>query len=157
MNEEVMHYVSVTAIIRKNGKYLVCKRSANEKAFPSKWCVPGGKIEKNDFINTPKDTSAHWLDIFEKVVKKEVLEETGVEIENIGYVSSIAFLRNNGCSTIIVSLHADYKSGEVSLKKDELVDYAWVSIEEAKNYDLIENIYEQIVKVDAMKSLCRST
>ena len=31
---------------------------------------------------------------------------------------------------------------------DELVDYAWVTLEEIKNYDLIENIYEQIEKVD---------
>jgi len=48
-----------------------------------------------------------------------------------------------------VSLWADYASGEVIMKQpDELVDYAWVTLEEIKNYDLIENIYEQIEKVD---------
>lgn len=146
------HYVSVTGIIRKGGRYLICKRSPEEKAFPCKWCVPGGKIEKKDFIDTKKDTADHWLDIFEKTLQKEVLEETNLKIKNIGYVSSLVFIRPNGYPTIIVSLYADHADGEVKLCEDELTEYAWVSLEEAKNYDLIENIYEQLEKVDRMKN-----
>lgn len=143
------HYVAVTGIIKnKEGKYLICKRSPNEKAFPNKWCVPGGKIEMKDFINRPKDTSDHWFDIFEKTLIKEITEETGLVIKNIGYVSNLAFIRPNGYSTIIVSLHAEHDSGEVKLQEDELIDHAWVTLEEAKNYDLIENIWEQIEKVE---------
>ncbi len=145
---EKLHYVSVTGIIRKDGKYLICKRSPNEKAFPNKWCVPGGKIEVRDFVNTKKDTSAHWLDIFEKTLRKEILEETGLKIKNIGYVSNLAFIRPNGFSTIIISLYAEHADGEVKLDKEELVDHAWVSLDEAKKYDLIENIWEQMQKVD---------
>lgn len=75
-----VHYISVTGIIRNNeGKYLICKRSPNEKAFPNKWCVPGGKIEITDFVNSPKDTSDHWLDIFEKVLHREIEEETKIK------------------------------------------------------------------------------
>jgi 8-oxo-dGTP pyrophosphatase MutT (NUDIX family) len=147
--QDKTHYVSVTGIIRnKDGKYLICKRSPNEKAFPNKWCVPGGKIEIKDFINTPKDTQDHWFDIFEKTLKKEMLEETGLTIKNIGYVSNLAFIRPNGYSTIIVSLHAEHDEGEVKLCEDELVDHAWVTLEGAKKFDLIENIWEQIKKVD---------
>lgn len=147
--QDKVHYVSVTGIIRnKEGKYLICKRSPSEKAFPNKWCVPGGKIEVSDFINSPKDTSDHWFDIFEKTLIKEIAEETGLKIKNIGYVSNLAFIRPNGFSTIIVSLHAEHDEGEVSLDEEELVDYAWVSLEEAKSYDLIENIFEQIEKVE---------
>ena len=144
------HYVSVTGIIRnKDGKYLICKRSLNEKIFPGKWCVPGGKIEQGDFINNPKDTNDHWFDIFEKVLKKEILEETGIKISNIDYVSNLALLRPNGFSTLIVSLYGEHEEGSVKLDESELIDYAWVSLEEAKNYDLIENILEQIEKVDS--------
>jgi len=144
------HYISVTGIIRRNdGQYLICKRSANEKAFPSKWCVPGGKIEQNDFINSKKDTADHWFGIFERVLRKEIAEETGLQIKNIGYVSNLAFIRPNGFSTVIVSLYGEHASGDVKLQADELVDYAWVNLEEAKNYDLIENIYEQIQQVDS--------
>jgi 8-oxo-dGTP pyrophosphatase MutT (NUDIX family) len=153
MNEiqEKAHYVAITGIIRNSeGKYLICKRNPNEKVFPNKWCVPGGKIQKSDFINTPKNTNDHWLDIFEKTLHKEILEETGLKIKNIGYVSNLALIRPNGFSTIIVSLHAQHDDGDVKLNEEELVDSAWVSLEEAKNYDLIENIYEQIEKVDSI-------
>lgn len=151
MDENKVHYIAVTGIIKnKDGKYLICKRSENEKAFPGKWCVPGGKLEKNDFINKPKDTSDHWLDVFERVLEREIFEETGLKIKNIGYVSNLAFIRPNGFSTVIVSLYADYDSGEVSLDKEALVDYAWVDLNELKNYNLIENIYEQIEKVDRL-------
>jgi len=150
--KEKTNYVAVTGIIHKNidgkNKYLICKRSPNEKAFPNKWCVPGGKIEQKEFINTPKDTKDHWFDIFEKTLSREIIEETNLHIKNIGYVSSLVFIRPNGFSTIIVSLHADYGSGEVKLSYEELVDYAWVDLEEAKKYDLIENIYEQIEEVE---------
>lgn len=149
---EKTNYVSVTGIIRKEidgkDKYLICKRSPSEKAFPNKWCVPGGKIEQKDFINNPKDTKDHWLDIFEKVLRREISEETNLQIKDIGYVSSLVFIRPNGFSTIIVSLYAEYDSGDVKLSDEELVDHAWVDIEEAKGYDLIENIYEQIMIVD---------
>jgi len=147
--QEKTHYVVVTGIVRnKEGKYLICKRSSNEKAFPNKWCVPGGKVERDNFINDPKDTSSHWLNIFEKVLRREILEETGIKIKNIGYVSNLAFIRPNGFSTIIISLYADHDGGEVILNKEELVDYAWVTLEEAKEYDLIENIHEQIEQVE---------
>jgi 8-oxo-dGTP pyrophosphatase MutT (NUDIX family) len=148
MTKEKVHYVAVTGIIRKDDKFLICKRSANEKAFPNKWCVPGGKIEHSDFINTPKDTSSHWLGIFEKVLRKEIKEETSLDIKNIGYVSSLCFIRPNGHSSIIVSLYADHAHGEVQLAEDELSEHAWVTLEEAKKYDLIENIYEQLEQVE---------
>ena len=48
---------------------------------------------------------------------------------------------------MIVSLFGEHEDGGVKLDETELVDHAWVNLEEAKNYDLIENIYEQIEKV----------
>ena len=145
--KEKAHYIAVTGILRKDDKFLICKRGPNEKAFPNKWCVPGGKLELKDFVDLPKDTADHWLDVFEKVLVREIKEETTLEIKNIGYVSNLAFLRSNGFSTIIISLFADYAGGEVVLDGEELVDFEWVTLKEAKNYDLIENIFEQIEKV----------
>ncbi|MDO8660756.1 MAG: NUDIX domain-containing protein [Candidatus Woesearchaeota archaeon] len=150
---EKVHYIAVTCIIQKKGKFLIVKRSPTEKAFPDKWCVPGGKLELKDFVNSPKDTSAHWLGVFEKVVQREVKEETALEIKNINYVSNLAFMRPNGFSTIVVSLSAEWASGEVVLNKEELVEHAWVSLEEAKQYDLIENIFEQIKAVERRKEI----
>jgi 8-oxo-dGTP pyrophosphatase MutT (NUDIX family) len=147
--QEKVHYIAVTGIIRNaEGKYLICKRGPNEKAFANKWCVPGGKLELKDFVGEPKDTRDHWLDVFEKALVREVMEETGLKIKNMGYVSNLAFIRPNGFSTVIISLHADHDVGEVVLDENELVDYRWVGLREARHYDLIENIWEQIEKVE---------
>lgn len=151
--KEKAHYIAVTGIIRKDGRYLICKRSEKERIFPGKWCVPGGKMQQSDFVHLPKDTKDHWFDVFEKVLAREIKEETGLEIMNIGYVSNLALLRANGFSTVIVSLCADFAGGEVRLNEEELVDYAWVTLEEARGYDLIENIYEQIEKVEKALNL----
>jgi 8-oxo-dGTP pyrophosphatase MutT (NUDIX family) len=151
MDDEKVHYIAVTGIVHKEGKYLICKRSAKEKMFPEKWCVPGGKVMKSDFVNTPKDTSDHWFNVFEKVLAREIYEETNIQIKDIGYVSNLAFLRPNGFSTIIVSMHATWRAGEVIMKQpDELTDYAWVTLDEAKHYDLIENIWDQIAHTEKL-------
>jgi len=142
-----VHYVVVTGIVKKASRYLICKRSVKEKAFGGKWCVPGGKLEMSDFTCAKKDTDHHWFDVLEKVLRREIKEETGLNIKNIKFVSNLAFIRPNGYSTLIISMCADYTSGKVELN-DELVDHAWVTLKGAKEYDLIENIYEQIEKVE---------
>ena len=42
--------VPVTAIVVRDGKFLIVKRADYEKAFPGKWTVPGGKFEEDDFF-----------------------------------------------------------------------------------------------------------
>jgi 8-oxo-dGTP pyrophosphatase MutT (NUDIX family) len=141
------HYISATGVIIKDGKFLITKRAPTEKGFPNKWTVPGGKLELKDYINRPKDTSSHWYNIFETLLRREVMEETGLSIKNIGYLTSIAFIRDDGIPTIIVSLFADYAGGTVKLESS-LTEYAWVNVEEARNYDLIEGIYEELEMLD---------
>ena len=140
------HIVAVTGIIVKDGKYLITKRPSTKKAFPNKWTVPGGRLEVDDYLNLPKDTKDHWYNILEKVLRREVQEEVGLEIKKIRYLTSMTFLRGED-PTLIVSLYADYDKGEVALN-EESVDFAWVSLEEAESYDLIEGIYQEFVMLD---------
>lgn len=147
MDENKAHYVVATGIIIKAGKYLITKRAGWEKAFPGLWTVPGGKLEVKDYINKQKDTGAHWYNILENLLKREIEEETGLKIKNIKYLTSMTFIRPDNIPVLIVSLYADYDSGEVKLC-DALTEYAWVSLDEAKNYSLIEGIYEEIDMLD---------
>jgi 8-oxo-dGTP diphosphatase len=141
------HYIVVTGIIMKDGKFLITKRAPTEKAFPNQWTVPGGKLELHDYIDRKKDTSSHWYNILETLLKREVLEETGLKIKNIRYLTSLAYIRSDNIPTIIISLYADHNSGEIKLC-DDLTEYAWVTLEEAKNYELIEGIYEELEMLD---------
>ncbi len=147
MDDRKAHYVVVTAIVIKDGKYLIAKRSLEEKAFPGLWTVPGGKIEVDDYKDLPKDTGSHWYNIFENALRREVMEETGIEIDNIRYLTSLAFFRPDGIPTIVVSLFADFADGEVVLNS-ELSDFAWVTPEEAQEYEFIEGILEEIEMLD---------
>jgi 8-oxo-dGTP pyrophosphatase MutT (NUDIX family) len=145
--ENKAHLISVTGIIIKEGKYLITRRSLNKKSFPGKWTVPGGGLELEDYINLPKDTAHHWYNIFEKIVRREIREEVGLEVKNIKYLTSMTLIRPDGFPGLIVSLYADYSEGEVKLD-EESMNFKWVSLEEAKEYDLIDGIYDELVMLD---------
>ena len=148
MENKYLHEVVMTAIIIKDGKYLITKRSASKKRFPNMWTVPGGKLETDDYINLPKDTTYYWYNILEKVLRREVKEEVGLDITNIEYVTSLATVHGDGNPSLVISCVADWESGEVTLKEDETDEHAWVTLEEAKNYDLIDGIYDELVMTE---------
>ncbi len=147
MDSNKAHYVVVTGIIVKDGRYLIAKRAATEKAFPNQWTVPGGKLELRDYITRKKDTSAHWYNLCDNVLRREALEEAGLKVKNIKYITNLVYIRDDGIPALIISLFARYDSGDVKLCS-ALTDYAWVALEEAKNYELIEGIYEEIELLD---------
>jgi 8-oxo-dGTP pyrophosphatase MutT (NUDIX family) len=142
-----VHYVVVTGILVKDNKFLITKRADWEKAFPGKWTVPGGKLEVLDYVLREKDTSQHWYNVAEDLLKREILEEVGLEVRNIGYVTSLVYIRPDKIPCLIISLWGEPIGENVRLC-NSLTDYKWVSLEEAKNYDLIEGIYEELEMLD---------
>lgn len=147
-DKNLAHYIVVTGIIVKEGKFLITKRADWEKAFPGKWTVPGGKLEVLNYSLREKDTSSHWYNIFEDVLKREIKEEVNLEVKDIGYITSMVYVRPDGIPCIIVSLYAKPKENSDVKLCNALSDFAWVSLEESKNYDLIEGIYEELEMLD---------
>lgn len=144
-----LHEVVITAIIVKDGKYLITRRSPAKKRFGGMWTVPGGKLEVADYANLPKDTEQYWYNVLEQVLRREVREETGLSIANIEYVTSLATVHADGAPSLVISCMADYESGEVTLQKSETDQYAWVTLAEAKQYELIDGIYDELRMADA--------
>lgn len=148
-----LHRIAVTAIIYRqagNGQgfeYLIVKRSPDKKAFPGIWTVPGGGLEVDDYINLPKTTDVSWYYVLDACVRREVKEEVGLDVGKVKYLLDIAFIKPDGTPVIVLSYYCDFKSGEVKLN-EENVDYKWVCLEEAKNYNLISGILEEIEMVD---------
>lgn len=141
-----LHFVAVTAIIIKNGKFLIAKRAPHEKVYPNKWTVPGGKLVFSEYQHLPQTASSQWYNIVDWVLRKEVREEVGLEIEKPQYLCDLVFIRPDGYPVATLSYWAHYKSGDVKLSK-ELTDHAWVTAEEAKKYDLIEGIQSELEEV----------
>jgi len=145
-----LHFVTATAIIAKDGKFLIAQRAAHEKAFPLKWTVPGGKLVRHEYEHLPKTANfPQWYNVVDWVLRKEVQEEVGLEIHRPEYLCDLVFVRPDGYPVVTLSYWAHYKDGDVTLCKD-LVDYAWVTAEEAKKYDLIEGIAGEIADVDKL-------
>ena len=145
---QLLHEVAITAIVVKDEKYLITRRVLSKKRWPGKWTVPGGKLETSDYINLPKDTEGCWYNILERVLRREVKEEVGLEIKNIEYITSLTTIDKEGTPILVISCMADWESGEVVLQEDETDKSAWVSLEEAKSYELIGGIYEEFLMVD---------
>jgi len=146
INKE-LHRIVVTAIVIKDRKYLITKRSPHKKAFPSLWTVPGGGLETDDYINTKKTNSDCWYFALTKTLQREVKEEVGLEIEKIQYLLDLASIRPDGIPVVTLSFYCNWKAGEVKLN-EESVDYKWVSFAEAKNYDFISGILGELDMVD---------
>jgi len=147
-SNQLLHEVAMTAIVVKDRKFLIIRRSPNKKRFPGMWTVPGGKLETHDYLNLPKDTQYYWYNVLEKVLRREVKEEVGIEIDNIEYVTSLATVHGDGNPSLVISCMANYSSGKISLQSEEVDKFAWVSLEEAKNYELLDGIYDELVMVD---------
>ncbi len=151
MDNTFLHEVAITAIIIKDGKYLITRRSPNKKRFPGMWTVPGGRLEAKDYLALPKDTEFYWYNVLERVLEREVKEEVGLTIKNVQYLTSLATVHKDGSPSIVISCVADYDSGEVTLQKEETDDFAWVTTEESKQYQLLDGIFEEFVQIDKLK------
>jgi 8-oxo-dGTP diphosphatase len=153
MNEEnqYLHEVVITAIIVKDGKYLITRRSKNKRRFPGMWTVPGGKMETSDYLKLPKDTDFYWYNVLERTLKREVKEEVGIDIDNIDYVTSLATVHKDGSPSLVISCMADYISGDIKVQENEIDKYAWVSLKEVKDYNLIDGIYDELVMAEKQR------
>jgi 8-oxo-dGTP diphosphatase len=151
IKDKGLHRVTSTAIIYKQEsgafKYLITKRALTKKAFPGKWTVPGGGLETDDYTDTPKTTNDHWYYAIETSLRREIREEVNLEVGRVKYLLDMAFIIPDGTAAIILSFYAPYLSGEVKLDEDS-TDYAWLTYEECKSYDLIEGILQEIEMVD---------
>lgn len=109
----------VAALIEKDSKYLIAKRSTGSKEVLGKWEFPGGKVE-------PNETE-------EQAIEREINEEFDMNIK------VIKFITNNICEyptkTIDLRLYeCKYISGEFHLHDHS--EYLYVSKDEIINYDL---------------------
>ena len=109
----------VAALIEKEGKVLIAKRSTGDHNVLGKWEFPGGKVK-------PGENEKH-------AIEREIKEEFELEIKARGYITNNIYKY----PTKIVDLRlyrCEYISGEFNLHDHS--EYAWVQKDELLNYDL---------------------
>mgnify|MGYP001601362795 CR=1 FL=1 len=148
--DKLFYFVANVVVFREeDGRCLILKRHEREKAHPNKYAVPGGKLEwQNLDIENPSRINGDILDFenaVEDLLKRETLEEAGIEIENdMKYINSVAFVRADGIPVVLVKFAAKYKSGDVKIEQGSFSDFKWVNKDEVKEYDCIEGIHKEI-------------
>jgi 8-oxo-dGTP diphosphatase len=112
MSEDPPTYVvNVEAAIHRDGEYLLVERSAAEDHAAGQLSLVGGKVEADGETDRP----------LERTVKREVREEVGVEITGLAYVTSAAFVADDGANVTNVVFRARYEDGEARARDPEEV------------------------------------
>ena len=129
------HVVAVFAFVEKDGKVLLAKRSYNDPQAPGVWSVPGGKVEEN---------VGH--DILLKTLKREIMEEVGLEIKDeVIFLSDEGFYRVSRHHVVGLTFLCKWKSGEAKpLEGQEEV--RWFTKEELKDFSDLPEYFRPRVK-----------
>lgn len=119
--------VCANVFIRKDGKYLLMKRSPDKKYAPNKIHPFGGKMDKdeNPYVGAVR----------------EVGEEVGIEIENLKLEAVIYEQmpdKNLKANWMVFYFSADYKSGKVIKSEEGVVVY--LTADEIKESDLFPSV-----------------
>jgi len=109
----------VAALIKKEDKYLMAKRSTGDSNTLGKWEFPGGKVEPNE------DEM--------QAIEREIWEEFEVKVK------AKEFITNHICEypdkTIDLRLYkCDYIDGDFSLHAHS--EYSWAELDEILNFEL---------------------
>ncbi len=117
MSEQV-----VAAIIRKDNKFLMGKRSLNKKTGAGYWSPICGRIEIGETESA--------------AIEREVFEEVGLKVKAR---IKVAAFDTRDKSALINWWTVDIIEGEPFLKNDEHSEIRWLSIEEMANLDHVFN------------------
>jgi 8-oxo-dGTP diphosphatase len=105
--------VAQKALIKKENKFLIVKRSLNARIYPKHWDLPGGKLEHNEK--------------FDESLIREVKEETNLDIK----VNSIEFIyvESMEANAYVVLFNCEIVGGDLKLSSEH-TDYKWATKEE---------------------------
>jgi 8-oxo-dGTP diphosphatase len=124
----------VIALIKKGGKFLMTKR-----VNPFVWQFPGGGME---FGETP-----------EEAIKREMIEEIGVEIEIITLIPKIyTETRNGKWQGIFICFLCRLKNESATIiLNHEATEYNWFELEEISKFDMMSKTLEMAKLADKIK------
>lgn len=129
------HILLINALVIKDGKILVGQRSYEESHQPGRWSIPGGKVDR---------TNGDVENIVEETLRREVLEETGVEIEEeVKLMANNTFIRSTGHHVVVLVFLCTWKSG-VAKPLEDTIDVKWITREEVGQYDFSDGVLRYI-------------
>lgn len=138
--------IGVTAFIFHDNKVLLVRRSQNESFLPGFYEMPGGKIEFGETV--------------EAALKREIMEETNLEIEVVKPYSTFSYTSSNETKHTIdiqflVKIIDSLDNIKLSKEYDE---YQLVAKEEINNYQISDLMKSATIKgFDCTRQLSPNT
>lgn len=123
--------VAFKAIIRKNNKILVIKRSAKEDVFENLWDIPGGRM---NFGESPHEA-----------LIREIYEETGIKVNISTPFTVWSFMASEDLQVIGITMLANYVSGDVQLS-EEHTEYKWIEPLEFEKLNANSSLKKEIAQ-----------
>lgn len=126
---------SIACIDYRNGKVFIAKRIMTGD-MGGRWEFPGGKIDDGeDFV---------------QAIKREMMEEFGVEVEVGEHITNSTFIHKERECTLDVFAIKFYEDGiEKPFKLTEHTEYAWENIDKIPQLNFVDSdmaVYEKIYK-----------
>jgi 8-oxo-dGTP diphosphatase len=114
-------YLCVKGLIYDaTGRVLLLRRTQDTRVDPGKWDLPGGKLDTGE--------------LFDEAFRREVREETGIEIEITGVAGARAWtMPERRVAYLFMEARAETEAVTLS---DEHIAYAWVEPASMAEYDL---------------------
>lgn len=123
------------AMVEKDGKLLILRRSSYTNSFPGYWDFPGGELESGE---TPSES-----------LKREVKEETGLEVQPLEAIGTYRLALEEDSEEIshIFTVHSTklISDREVELSHEH-TDFRWAEREDILKLDIepfMENYFEE--------------
>lgn len=122
MNEKPFR-LAVRAVIRDEaGRCLLLRRSPANKGFVGSWEWPGGKADPGES--------------FDVALRREVREETGLEIKLLGVVGAFGFEMPQ-VQVVTLCMEARLAGGTLRLSEEHDA-FEWVPLTDMDNWKLLE-------------------
>lgn len=120
--------VGIGVFVWKDGKFLMGKRVG--KHGTGTWSVPGGYLE--------------YGESFEECAGRETLEETGVHIKDIRFMTATNnVFHNEQKHSITIFMSSNWQSGKpITVEPDKIVDIGWFTFD-----TLPDNLFLPIVEL----------
>lgn len=119
--------VNVEAAVHRDGEYLLVERAAGEEHAAGELALVGGTVEcrsTNARSQTREDTvepDESGEDVLAATVRREIREETGVEVGEAAYVTSARFESDRGTPCVNVVLLGRHRAGDGEVREREEV------------------------------------
>lgn len=123
--------ISLKAVVfNKDGEILVLQRPKDDYSRPLGWDLIGGGLE-----NYEDPTEG---------LRREIEEETSLEVSNIKPVGITSFKEEDGCFSVMIGFSALATTNGVKLSSEHIA-FKWLTLEEIINLD-IPDTYKKFIR-----------